>query len=56
MLDGKTLTTSGPTTQAALPSADKAAELARLQRENERLRMDATFKKKSIVIFVGVRI
>jgi hypothetical protein len=32
-----------PTTQVALLSADNAAELARLQRENERLRMDATF-------------
>lgn len=28
-----------PTTQATLPSADHAAEIARLQRENERLRM-----------------
>ena len=27
-----------PTTQATLPSADHAAEIARLQRENERLR------------------
>jgi transposase len=29
-----------PTTQATLPSADHAAEIARLQRENERLRME----------------
>ncbi len=29
-----------PTPQAALPSADHAAEIARLQRENERLRME----------------
>jgi transposase len=28
-----------PPTQATLPSADHAAEIARLQRENERLRM-----------------
>jgi transposase len=27
-----------PTTQAALPSADQAAEISRLQQENERLR------------------
>jgi len=31
---------AAPTTQAALPSADQAAEIARLQRENERLRME----------------
>ena len=29
-----------PTTQATLPSADHAAEISRLQRENERLRME----------------
>jgi transposase len=29
-----------PTTQATLPLADHAAEIARLQRENERLRME----------------
>jgi transposase len=29
-----------PTTQATLPSADHAAEIARLQRENERLRVE----------------
>src|SRR6266852_5360181 len=29
-----------PTTQATLPSADHAGEIARLQRENERLRME----------------
>jgi len=34
-----TATARRPTTQAALPSADQAAEIARLQRENERLRM-----------------
>jgi transposase len=29
-----------PTTHAALPSADQAAEISRLQRENERLRIE----------------
>ena len=43
------------TTQAALPSADQAAEMARLQRENERLRMERDILKKSIAIFAGVR-
>jgi transposase len=42
-------------TQAALPSADQAAEIARLQRENERLRMERDILKKSIAIFAGVR-
>jgi hypothetical protein len=40
-----------PTTQATLPSADHAAEIARLQRENERLRMERDILKKSIAIF-----
>jgi transposase len=31
--------------QAALPSADQAAEVARLQRENERLRMERDILK-----------
>ena len=44
-----------PTTQAALPSADHAAEIGRLQRENERLRMERDILKKSIAIFAGVR-
>ena len=44
-----------PTTQAALPSADQAAEIGRLQRENERLRMERDILKKSIAIFAGVR-
>jgi hypothetical protein len=35
-----------PTTQATLPSADHAAELSRLQRENERLRMERDILKK----------
>jgi transposase len=42
-------------TQAALPSADQAAEIARLQRENERLRMERDILKKSIAIFAGTR-
>jgi transposase-like protein len=42
-----------PTTQATLPSADHAVEIARLQRENERLRMERDILKKSIAIFVG---
>jgi transposase len=41
-----------PTTQATLP-ADHAAEIARLQRENERLRMERDILKKSIAIFAG---
>jgi transposase len=45
----------GPTTQAPLPSADQAAEIARLQRENERLRMERDISKKSIAIFAGVQ-
>ena len=31
-----------PITQAALPSADQAAEIASLQRENDRLRMESS--------------
>ena len=42
-------------TQAVPPSADQAAEVARLQRENERLRMERDILKKSIAIFAGVR-
>jgi transposase len=34
-----------PTTQATLPSADHAAEIARLQRDNERLRMERDILK-----------
>jgi transposase len=34
-----------PTTQATLPSADHAAEISRLQRENERLRMERDILK-----------
>src|SRR6184192_2767179 len=37
-----------PTTQATLPSADHAAEIARLQRENERLRMERDILKSRL--------
>src|ERR1700676_410773 len=37
-----------PTTQATLPSADHAAEIARLQRENERLRMERDILKSDL--------
>ena len=50
-----TAATRRPTTQATLPSADHAAEIARLQRENERLRMERDILKKSIAIFAGVQ-
>jgi transposase len=51
-----TAATRRPTThQATLPSADHAAEIARLQRENERLRMERDILKKSIAIFAGTR-
>jgi len=43
------------TTQAALPTADQASEIARLKRENERLRMERDILKKSIAIFAGTR-
>ena len=46
---------AAPKVQAALPSADQAAEIARLQQENERLRMERDILKKSIAIFAGVR-
>jgi len=38
-----------------LPSADQTAEIARLQQENERLRLERDILKKSIAIFAGVR-
>ncbi|WP_143198564.1 transposase, partial [Bradyrhizobium sp. AS23.2] len=41
-----TAATRRSTTQATLPSADHAAEIARLQRENERLRMERDILKK----------
>ena len=34
-----------------VPTADQAAEIARLKRENERLRMERDISKKSIGIF-----
>jgi hypothetical protein len=37
-----------PTTQATLPSADHAAEIARLRRENERLRMERDILKNRL--------
>ncbi len=42
-----------PTRQAAVPSADQADVIARLQRENEQLRMERDILKKSIAIFAG---
>src|SRR3982750_3894718 len=52
---GREPTAPRPTAQAAPPSADQAAEIARLQRECERLRMERDILKKSIAIFAGVR-
>jgi transposase len=46
---------AAPPAQATLPSADQAAEIARLQRENERLRLERDILKKSIAIFAGDR-
>jgi transposase len=43
-----------PTTQATLPSAEHAVEIARLPRENERLRMEPDILKKLIAIFAGI--
>ena len=40
MRHAPTVASPRPTTQAALPSADQAAEIARLRQENERLRME----------------
>jgi transposase-like protein len=39
----------------AVGDIDHAAEIARLQRENERLRMERDILKKSIAIFAGVQ-
>ncbi len=47
--------TAAPTLQATLPSADQADAIARLQRENEQLRMERDILKKSIAIFAGHR-
>ena len=46
---------AAPTSRAALPSADQADVIARLQRENEQLRMERDILKKSIAIFAGPR-
>ena len=46
---------AAPTSQAAVPSADQADVIARLQRENEQLRMERDILKKSIAIFAGPR-
>ena len=52
--------TREPTAAARRPNAGGAAvggprgEIARLQRENERLRMERDILKKSIAIFAGV--
>jgi len=40
-------------TQATPPSVDHAAKITRLQRENERLRMERDISKTSIAIFAG---
>ena len=50
-----TAATRRPTTQATLPSADQADRIARLERENEQLRMERDILKKSIAIFAGTR-
>src|SRR5258708_24652827 len=42
-----------PTTQATLPSADHAAEIARLQREKRRPRLESDILKKSLAVFSG---
>jgi transposase len=46
---------AAPRSQAAVPSADQADAIARLQRENEQLRMERDILKKSIAIFAGPR-
>lgn len=46
---------AAPTSQASVPSADQADVIARLQRENEQLRMERDILKKSIAIFAGPR-
>jgi transposase len=42
-------------TAASWRPTTQAAEIARLQRENERLRMERDILKKSIAIFAGTR-
>ncbi|WP_025038594.1 transposase [Bradyrhizobium sp. DOA9] len=46
---------AAPTPQAAVPSADQADMIAKLQRENEQLRMERDILKRSIAIFAGPR-
>jgi transposase len=46
---------AAPTSQASLPSAEQADAIARLERENEQLRMERDILKKSIAIFAGPR-
>jgi transposase len=41
--------------RATRGQADHAAEIARLQRENERLHMERDILKKSIAVFAGVQ-
>src|SRR5260370_35473230 len=48
-----TAATRRPTTQATLPPADHAAEIARLQREHERLRMKRHTLEKPVPRFAG---
>lgn len=48
--------TRRPISQAALSTADQASEIAKLKRENDRLRMERDISKKSIAIFAGTRI
>jgi transposase len=47
--------TRRPMSQAVLPTADQASEIAKLKRENDRLRMERDILKKSIAIFAGTR-
>ena len=42
-----------PLKPAPVPHADQAAEIARLKRENERLRMERDILKKGIAIFAN---
>ena len=53
--DGQPAPPQRPMTPAALPAADQASEIARLRRENERLRMERDILKKSIAIFAGAK-
>ena len=46
---------TAPDVEAVLPTADQASEIAKLKRENDRLRMERDILKKSIAIFAGTR-